>query len=51
LTGKSLRNEPFGRPRNRWECDIKMSPKETGFEAVDLINVVQDRDKLQAVAT
>jgi hypothetical protein len=24
---------PLGRPRNRWEDDIKMSPNETGFEA------------------
>jgi len=38
LTAKPTRNEPLGRPRNRWEDDIKMGPKETGFEAVDWIN-------------
>jgi hypothetical protein len=50
LTGKPVRKGTLGRPSNRWEDDIKTSTKGTGSEAVDWINVAQDRDKWQALA-
>jgi hypothetical protein len=36
---------PHGRPRHRWEDNIKMDLKEIGSEAVDCIHVAQDRDR------
>jgi len=38
----------LGRPRHRWE-DITMDVKHIGWESLDWIDVVQDRDKWQAV--
>jgi hypothetical protein len=39
------RKEPFGRPRRRWENNIKMDLKEIGWEGVAWIDLAQDRDK------
>jgi len=39
---------PLGRPRHRWE-DITMDSTEIRWEGLDWIDVVQDRDKWQAV--
>ena len=36
---------PFGRPRHRWEDNIKMDLQEVGCEGMDWINVAQDRDR------
>jgi hypothetical protein len=33
----------FGRPKRRWEDDNRTYVRETGFEGVDWIHVVQDR--------
>jgi hypothetical protein len=30
LVGKLERKRPLGRPRQRWECDIKIALKEVG---------------------
>jgi len=30
-----LERRPLGRPRQRWEDNIKMDLKETGYEGVD----------------
>jgi hypothetical protein len=35
LVGKSEGMRPFGRPRCRWEDDIGMDLKETGWGGVD----------------
>jgi hypothetical protein len=45
----SLRKEPRGRPRPRWEDIIKMGLSEIGWEGVDLADVAQDGDMWQAV--
>jgi hypothetical protein len=45
LVGKPERRRPLGRPRHRWEDDIKMDPREIGFGDVDWIHLAQDRDK------
>jgi hypothetical protein len=36
---------PLGRPRRRWEDNIKMDLREIGFRDVDWIHWVQDRDR------
>jgi hypothetical protein len=34
-----------GRPRHKWEDNIKMDAREIGWEDMNLINVAQDRGK------
>jgi len=36
---------PLGRPRRRWEGNIKMDLQEVGCEGMDWIDVAQDRDR------
>jgi hypothetical protein len=43
--GKSL----LGRPRHKWEDNIKIDLQEVGCEGMDWIDVTQDRDRWQAV--
>jgi hypothetical protein len=40
---------PLGRPRRRWEVNIKMDLREIGFGDVDWINLAQDRDRWRAL--
>jgi hypothetical protein len=40
---------PLGRPRRRWEDNIKMDLREIGFGDVDLIHWAQDRDRWRAL--
>jgi hypothetical protein len=40
---------PLGRPRRRWEDNIKMDLQEVGWEGVDWIYMAQDRDRLRAL--
>ena len=46
LVGKPEGKRPFGRPRLRWEDNIKMDLQEGG---IDWIKLAQDRDKWQAL--
>jgi hypothetical protein len=36
---------PLGRPRRRWEVDIKMDLMKIGFGGLDWIHMAQDRDR------
>jgi hypothetical protein len=47
--GKPEEKRPLGRHRHRREGKIKLHLKETGWQTMDNINVVQVTDKLQAV--
>jgi hypothetical protein len=38
-----------GRPRHRWEDNIRMDLRAIGWEGVDWIHMAQDRDQWQAV--
>jgi hypothetical protein len=40
---------PLGRPRLRWEDNIKMDLREIGFGDVDWIHWAQDRDRWRAI--
>jgi hypothetical protein len=37
----------LGKPRRRWEINIKIDLKEIGLEDVNWIRLAQDRDQLQ----
>jgi hypothetical protein len=45
LVGKLGGKRPHGRPRHRWEENIKMDLQELGCGGMDWINVAQDRDR------
>jgi hypothetical protein len=44
LVGKSERKRPLGRPRHRWEDNIKMDLQEVGCGGMDRIELTHDRD-------
>jgi hypothetical protein len=41
--GKPEGNRPLGRPRSRWEDNIKMNLQEVGCGVTDWIRLAQDR--------
>jgi hypothetical protein len=45
LVGKPEGRRPLGRPRHRWEDNIKMELGEIRFGDVDWIHLAQDRDR------
>jgi hypothetical protein len=45
LVGKPEGRKPLGRPRRRWEDNIKTDLREVGWGGIDWIDLVQDRDK------
>jgi hypothetical protein len=49
LVGKPEGRRPLGRPRRRWEDNIKMEHGEIRFGDVDWIHLAQDRDRWRAV--
>jgi len=49
LVGKPEVKRPFGRPRRRWEDNIKIYLQEVGCECMDLIELVQVRDRWRAL--
>jgi len=48
LLGKPEGQRPRGRPRLRWEDNVKMNLKEVGCWDVDWIELAQDRDRWRA---
>ena len=49
LVGKPEVKRPLGRPRHRWEDNIKMDLQKVGCEGMDWIDVAQDKDSWQAL--
>jgi transcription termination factor 2 len=49
LVGKPEGKRPLGRPRNRWENNIRMDLQEVGCEDMDWIGLAQDRDSWRAI--
>jgi hypothetical protein len=43
LVGRSEGKSPPGRPRRRWEDNIKMDLREIGFDGANWIQLAQDR--------
>ena len=42
---------PLGRPRHRWEDNIKMDLQEVGYKGMDWIELAQDRDRWWALVS
>ena len=49
LVGKPEGKRPMGRPRRRWEDNIKMDLQEVGGGCGDWVELVQDRDRWRAL--
>ena len=45
VVGKPEGRRPLGRPRRRWEDNIRMDLKEVGCGGMDWIELAQDRDR------
>ena len=45
LVGKHEGKRPLGRPRRRWEDNIKMDLQEVGCGGMDWMELAQDRDR------
>ena len=43
--GKPEGKRTLGRPRHRWEDNIKMCLEEVGWKGMDWIDLAQDRDR------
>jgi hypothetical protein len=51
LVGRPERKRPLGRPRRRWEDNIKVDLQEIGMGCGDWIESVQDRERWRAVVS
>jgi hypothetical protein len=44
LVEKPERKRPLGRPRRRWENQIRVNLREIGWEVVDWLHLAHDRN-------
>ena len=51
VVGKPERKRPLGRPRHRWEDNIKRDLQEVGRGCGDWMELVQDRDRRRALVS
>ena len=51
LVGKPDGKRPLGRPRRRWDNNIKMDLQEVGRGCGDWMEVAQDRDRRRALVS
>jgi len=49
--GKPEGKRPLGRPRHRWEDNIKMDLQELGLGGMDWIELAQYRDRWRTLVT
>jgi hypothetical protein len=49
LMGKPEVKRPLGSPRRKWEDEIKINFKKTGWGSVDWIQLAKDRDRWRAL--
>jgi hypothetical protein len=49
IVGKPEGKRPLGRPRRRWEENIKTDLREIGWDGMDWIDLAQDRDQSRAL--
>ena len=49
LVGKPEGKRPIGRPRHRWDDNIKMDIQEVGCGVMDWIDLAQERDRWRAL--
>jgi len=51
LVGKPEGRRPLGRPRHRWEDNIRMDLREVGCGGVDWMELAQDWDRWRALVS
>jgi len=51
FVGKPEGRRPLGRPRRRWEDNIRMDLREVGCGCVDWMDLAQDRDRWRALVS
>ena len=51
LVGKPEGKRPLGRPRHRWEDNIKMDFQEVGRGCGDWMDLARNRDRLRALVS
>jgi len=51
LVGKPEGKRPLGRPRRRWEDNVRMDLQEVGCGCEDWIGLAQDRDRWRALVS
>jgi hypothetical protein len=51
LVGRPEGRRPLGRPKRRWEDNIKMDLQEVGWNGVAWFDMTQDRDRWRAVVS
>ena len=51
LVGKPEGKRPLGRPRCRWEDNIKIDLQEVGGDCEDWMELAQDRDRWRALVS
>ena len=51
LTHKPTGKRPLGRPKRRWEDNIRMDLEEIGINAWNCVDSAQDRDYWRALVT
>jgi hypothetical protein len=49
LTGTPIGKRPLGRPKRRWEDNIRMDLKETGINTRNWVDSAHDRDEWRAL--
>jgi hypothetical protein len=49
LVGRPAGRRPLGRPRRRWEYNIKTDIREVGWGGTNWIELAQDRDRWRAL--
>ena len=49
LVGKPEGKRPLGRPRLKWEDNVKMDLQEVGYGGMDWMELVQDMDRWRAL--
>jgi hypothetical protein len=49
LVGKPEGKRPLGRPRRRWEDNIRMDLRDIGWGGMDWIDLAQDMDQWKAL--
>jgi hypothetical protein len=51
LVGKPEEKRPLGRPRRRWEDNVRMDLQEVGCVCEEWIVLAQDRDRWRALVS
>jgi hypothetical protein len=51
LVGRLEGRRPLGKPRHRWEDNIRMDFREVGCGCVDWMELAQDRDRWRALVS